>query len=1271
MISLLRTFFYCSFYITLCSAVPSRSRHRVERALYGNLRRNFNCDSEGFHSDPDDCTTFYRCIDWSKTDENAPRNRFTSFQFQCGPGTVFEPENESCVHPQLSSRDECRQLPPPIEAEPEPDNWGSQSEPQGPPQSQYGAPSNNDYYGNQQGSSNYGPSNYGEVPSSPGSEPSNNVDNLEEGAAPEPPMPVLNLPKCESEGFFPIEGDCSHFYRCVKNGESDRYDQYAFTCGEGTVFDPENNVCNYPSAVGRSDCKSSGSEWNNSPDNSGSQQPEAPYAPPGGYNNGHASPPQAPPSENIPPFEDTDERPIEFPGSNQPPPPNNANRPPPAAYPSRPSETSSGGQPGYPPQNRPTPSSPAPPPPSTPAPAAYPSRPSPEGGSNYGPPSPSSSPPRPSSTTPRPSYPNQPNPVSGGGYQPPARPPPSSSQVKPGNTTKQCKEEGFLPVEGNCTRFIRCVPRGSGFAEYDFECGEGTVWDTEQNTCNFPGSVQRPDCGLTTPYRPPTSTEPYNSSSVTYPDKESKPSQGGSYYSTTSTTKKPTTKPTTKATTTAKPAYPTRPSGGGGGSGYGPPAVTSPERPKTTTTTTTTSRPTYPSNQNPNAGGGYGPVSTTTTTRSPSTTTKPVYTTSSSYKPPTTTTQKPSTTARPAYPTQPSNSNGANPSYGSAAPSEPNSASSTCTSEGFFPVPEDCSKFIRCVSNGEGFTKYEFDCGPGTVWDPVNSVCNHPSAVENCGQMPVETNPQPETPNNSTTTSSTTPAQQPYPDRYPTRPAGSTGAPAYGQTSPTQQSYPDKYPTRPAGSTSAPPYGQTTGRPQGTTTKPPQTTTKYTKTTTAKPYPTEPSTSPKPVNGSTTPKPCNDTTKAPGPIKCEKAGFFPHPSDCKKFYRCVDWDGDKGERFSVFFFDCPNGTIFDPALDTCNYEASVYPPRDCNQGNQTTEEGTTKKPYQPTTQQPTSEYTNGTTGYSTESTTTREPYTTRESSTYYSTSEGTTESSTEYSSTKATEYSTVSSTPYDEQTEPTSESSSYSSTSTESVTESSTYSSTYPDYGSSSTYNPTSPTESSTYSSTGYTTDIYTTERTTEYGSTTETSTERVNQTCPDLKENQFAIACPTGFRRHPKSCGMFYQCTIAESSEIKVVVFSCPEGTIFDDAKVQCLEIDQTDECSGDSGSRLLKAVTDGSLPPIQITSKKELCPTEGNHPYENDCQLFYKCKKDSTGSTNGYLYQCPEGYSYWDVSKRCEKTTKMPSCDRGNALMKNDWRPTLAPLETGNIGS
>lgn len=44
------------------------------------------------------------------------------------------------------------------------------------------------------------------------------------------------------------------------------------------------------------------------------------------------------------------------------------------------------------------------------------------------------------------------------------------------------------------------------------------------------------------------------------------------------------------------------------------------------------------------------------------------------------------------------------------------------------------SKFYRCVDNGNGgFIKYEFQCGPGTVWDQEIQGCNHAWAVKNCG----------------------------------------------------------------------------------------------------------------------------------------------------------------------------------------------------------------------------------------------------------------------------------------------------------------------------------------------------------------------------------------------------------------------------------------------------------------------------------------------------------------------------------------------------------
>ncbi|KAF6200259.1 hypothetical protein GE061_006562 [Apolygus lucorum] len=52
-----------------------------------------------------------------------------------------------------------------------------------------------------------------------------------------------------------------------------------------------------------------------------------------------------------------------------------------------------------------------------------------------------------------------------------------------------------------------------------------------------------------------------------------------------------------------------------------------------------------------------------------------------------------------------------------------------CTAEGFFGIKNKCFNFFRCVGSGPGYAKYEFQCGPGTVWDPKINTCNHASAA--------------------------------------------------------------------------------------------------------------------------------------------------------------------------------------------------------------------------------------------------------------------------------------------------------------------------------------------------------------------------------------------------------------------------------------------------------------------------------------------------------------------------------------------------------------
>jgi hypothetical protein len=61
---------------------------------------------------------------------------------------------------------------------------------------------------------------------------------------------------------------------------------------------------------------------------------------------------------------------------------------------------------------------------------------------------------------------------------------------------------------------------------------------------------------------------------------------------------------------------------------------------------------------------------------------------------------------------------------------------------------------------------------------------------------------------------------------------------------------------------------------------------------------------------------------------------------------------------------------------------------------------------------------------------------------------------------------------------------------------------------------------------------------------------------CENLQSGQYAFICPTGFRRHPRYCNRFYQCTEKDDSEVNVLTFNCPENTTFDNNQQQCLPV-------------------------------------------------------------------------------------------------------------------
>ena len=104
---------------------------------------------------------------------------------------------------------------------------------------------------------------------------------------------------------------------------------------------------------------------------------------------------------------------------------------------------------------------------------------------------------------------------------------------------------------------------------------------------------------------------------------------------------------------------------------------------------------------------------------------------------------------------------------------------------------------------------------------------------------------------------------------------------------------------------------------------------------------------------------------------------------------------------------------------------------------------------------------------------------------------------------------------------------------------------------------------------------------TTTDSSTDETSTQKRpsgNSSCPPLEEGQAHFVCPTGFRRHPQDCQMFYQCTQSpETSHLSIVTFNCPNNTVYDEDAVQCRDKKDDDNCPMKSNNLLLRGILFG----------------------------------------------------------------------------------------------
>ncbi|KAG8039206.1 hypothetical protein G9C98_003513 [Cotesia typhae] len=155
---------------------------------------------------------------------------------------------------------------------------------------------------------------------------------------------------------------------------------------------------------------------------------------------------------------------------------------------------------------------------------------------------------------------------------------------------------------------------------------------------------------------------------------------------------------------------------------------------------------------------------------------------------------------------------------------------------------------------------------------------------------------------------------------------------------------------------------------------------------------------------------------------------------------------------------------------------------------------------------------------------------------------------------------------------------------------------------------------------------------------------------CPigNLTGEQIALVCPTGFRRHPKYCNLFYQCTSPIIYSYNIIVLQCPEDTAFDENKVQCLPAQElTMPCKGlKANKKFYDRLLENSIPMIPV-SQNCLCPGLGHFPHHKECSSKYvKCLEGKSGSTEGYLHDCPPNQIYSPASKSCVPANRFTHC-------------------------
>lgn len=1178
-----------------------------------------NCQSNGFMGDKYDCKKFYRCVD----DGNGG---YIRYEFSCGEGTVWDPKIEACNHAwavEKCGEDDSADVHK--ETTPKPDSTVND---------EYGSSDSHTTEKEDQGyDQSYRPTEKTTTSTSQGT-----------------PVPSSDI--CTQEGFSGDRKNCKKFYRCVSD-QRGGFIKYDFTCGEGTVWDSEINSCNHERDV-KSPCNTSTSTQNESTTEN-SQVPEKTTS--STFSETTTVQSFIPSSSTQQPTSNKQCAQEGFVGDDQ-----DCKK----FY--RCVDDGKGGfikyefscgegtvwDPEIQTCNHPTPDRKC-------------------GGTGQGTISTTREPDRESDemyTDSNTSYSTEPSPT-------------TSLSQKPQWSTDTCTSEGFYGDSNNCKKFYRCVDNGKGsYTKYDFTCGDGTIWVQDIQACDHDNGNN--DCSKNTEYGSTQTshttqaamTVGYTTTLSTNTDVEQQQSPHTTQAS-SSSNNKCTTEGFYANPDDCQKFYRCVNNGNGGYTKYdfscGDGTIWVQE---------------IQACDHDNGIESCSKQSGSSTT---------VVQWSDEHQ---TLSESSTATVVLSSPYEPDKGNDEYPSETSTKPS---SGEEKCTSEGFYPNKKDCKRFYRCVDNGKGgFTKYDFACGEGTAWDPNIQSCNHITEVQNCQGYQEESQSQPvmqdedtQPAGDSTSTSTTEKTSTSEPDSGSIKPSNKDTCEKEGYFG-NSEDCKKFYRCVDNGKGGLTKYDYTCGEgtiwdqdittcnhPQDVTNPSCQQTVSNSSSSGESSSSSSSSTtqsSSATNSGQDGLSNCSQENSSNKPankeVNCTEAGYFADPNDCKKFYRCVDWDGN-GKRFSVYHFDCGEGTIWDPALDTCNHEDSVYPPRDCsgaqsqnenvNQQSSTTEKSTTKDSTtvqeststqqttqessndkettteqslttnegtkapesttneqttteqtttsEQTTQQTTSEQTTSqqttvqqttseqtTAQQTTEQQSTSEETTTQQAATEQTTTQQTTtqlttsseQSTTQQSTTEQTTSQQTASEHTTTQESTTSEQTTTQQTTEETITQQTTEQTTTQNSISTeqTTNSEDNDQQSTTQSTDETTTQESTTAQTTEQSSETTEDSSTTSQTddsstteggdettessssngdCPETENDQNVFVCPSSFRRHPKYCNLFYQCTEDDDShDVKIAMFNCPNNTIYDETQTKCVEKDKAEKkCDGEIAQR------------------------------------------------------------------------------------------------------